>query len=180
MLPDLHHFRGEDTGCTVQRWKGLVKHGHMPAYGPRPFQEVDFLAGIGNFKGCLYTSDPSPDNQCVWVDIQILWYGCHFKWYIKNCAGKYCLRQFRILLPGSILFPETHCGYLGRIITGYCHGFGEHRADKTGCLACQDDPCDPLVTDRLGYLIGIQKVHVTSFPNMGHFIHALSKSIQFI
>ena len=55
-------------------------------------QQIDFLAGIGNFKGCLYTGDSTPDNQCVWVDIQILWYGCHFKWYVENGAGEDRLR----------------------------------------------------------------------------------------
>jgi hypothetical protein len=61
----LYEFWGLYTHGTVICRKGLVKPGHVAAYGWGFINKPDLEAGSGQIKGCLYTADPSSHDHHI-------------------------------------------------------------------------------------------------------------------
>ena len=63
------HFRGQNTGGTIQRGECFVKLGHMAADRRIFFHEINFFAGIGKFQSCLNSGDTAADNHHIGIDV---------------------------------------------------------------------------------------------------------------
>ena len=57
------HFGGENSSRTVERWKGLVQLGHVPADAGLALHQVNLLAGVGQAQGRLNPGDAAAKHQ---------------------------------------------------------------------------------------------------------------------
>ncbi|MCI5121269.1 MAG: hypothetical protein D3908_08790, partial [Candidatus Electrothrix sp. AUS4] len=53
MLAHINHFRGTDTGGTVQGGKGLIILEHMITHSRALFDQINLIASLGNIQGGL-------------------------------------------------------------------------------------------------------------------------------
>ena len=63
MLGRIHHFGGQDAGCTVQGGKGLVNLGHFPPNGRLFLHQIYLKSGLSNVQGRLDAGDASANDQ---------------------------------------------------------------------------------------------------------------------
>ncbi len=63
MLGGLNHFRRENAGGAVKSWESFVKLSHLSADSRLSFNDIDFIARIGNIERGLNSGDTSADDE---------------------------------------------------------------------------------------------------------------------
>ena len=69
MVADIEHFRGENTGGTIQGREGLVKLRHVTADGRFSFHQDHVVSAICNFEGSLDTRHATTNHKRIGVNI---------------------------------------------------------------------------------------------------------------
>ena len=69
MLQNGIHLGGEDTGGAVQCGKGFIKLRHVTADGGIFLDEINFLAGIGQFQRGLNPGNTAAHHHHIGIDV---------------------------------------------------------------------------------------------------------------
>ena len=65
ILCHFYHFRGSDTGSTIECGEGLVELKHMPADGGVFFYQVYFMTRIANIQGSLHPGNAASHHHDI-------------------------------------------------------------------------------------------------------------------
>ena len=68
MLCSVHHFRREDAGCTVERWKRLVELRHFSANSRRLFDNIYLVTCVCNIERRLNARNTAADHERPFYD----------------------------------------------------------------------------------------------------------------
>ena len=180
VLADFGHLGREDAGRAVQRGEGLVELGHVPADRRLALDQVDRVAGVGQFQRGLQAGDAAADHERGRVDLHVHPFQRLLMPHPSGRRGDQGLGLLggRFLVdvhPGAVLADVGHLQQVG-IETGVLAGPAEGLLVQVRRAGGHDDARQALLLDVLfDQALAERRAHELVVAGDGHVFDVLAR-----